>query len=110
MLRNRLNDGRWGLTYKAVCLAPAQFSCWWGTDTNSAQLYLLGGKLLDGEQPIDKQLLWIAEGVVNGGLESDLTNGAVNYLTESLFLSHPPAWAQHPKTMVTIGRHVFLTA
>ncbi len=108
VLRNRLNDGRWGGTYKSVCLAKAQFSCWWGDDANSEDLYALGQGLIEGKQSLSRQLVWIAEGLVNGDLEDDPTGGALNYLTEHLYVTHPPTWAQHPVSTVQIGAHVFV--
>lgn len=108
VIQNRVMHGHFGVGFKGVCFELNAFSCWWGTDANSAQLYLLGAQLLNGQHPIPPQLRWIADGVVDEAIQSDVTNGALNYLTADLFHRDPPSWAKHPTSVVEIGKQVFL--
>jgi N-acetylmuramoyl-L-alanine amidase len=104
VIRNRVKAGHWGSTFKDVCLAPAQFSCWWGADANTDEVY----RIAETSFP-NPQLQWIAAGVLCGFVRDDPSGGALNYLTAHLFETNPPTWAQHFAKMVTIGDHVFLT-
>lgn len=100
---------------KAVCLAPAQFSCWNpGHGANHVALMALAESLVDTdhvERPtLDaafRQCRWIADGVLAGEV-IDLTRGSDYYLTRALFDTRPPAWAKTMTVVATLGDHVFL--
>src|SRR5580692_230435 len=90
--RNRLIVGE---EYKDVCLEDKQFSCWNRDDPNRSVLDELGQKLFNGEDindPILKQCMWIAEGVMNKEL-MDITGGAKNYMTTELYHKNIVHWA-----------------
>jgi hypothetical protein len=115
-IRNRVNadlglDNKpdwWGEGYRGVCLAPAQFSCWWGQDANTEHVYALAASLIVGKtQPIEaRRLAWIADGVIGDAVE-DVTNGATHYCTRHIFETHPPAWALGRTPVAEWGHHVF---
>lgn len=111
VIRNRVKQGTslYGMGWVEVCLKPHQFSCWWGTDANSEHVYQTAQVLIEHGPDINAQLEWITKGIIGGMIQDDPTHGATNYLEETLFLTHPPSWAQHPVKTVTIGQHVFLT-
>lgn len=95
--RNRLPRHRAFLaddpTFKSVCLAPKQFSCWNpGTDTNHLALLALAERVITGKPMIDSlfdETLFLADGVISGVLQ-DRTDGATMYYA--------------PKAMVPRGR------
>jgi hypothetical protein len=111
VIRNRVRaPGGWGRTYRGVCLAPAQFSCWWETNANSDRVYLLAEDLLLVRPPSDAALVaelgWIADGVMGEAVRDHL-GGATNYLTAALFETAPPSWARGRVPVARLGRHVF---
>jgi N-acetylmuramoyl-L-alanine amidase len=114
VIRNRLCTGRWGPTYRAVCLAKAQFSCWSavggaGEFSNNqvvltqARLLVEGGVAL----PILRQCHFLAQGIASQAL-LDNTGRATHYLTRDLYVHNPPAWARKLAVTDRIGAHVFL--
>lgn len=114
IIRNRVKTGRWGTTYKAVCLAPRQFSCWnlGGGPQDEANhavlLDLASGLILDGRHGAAlAQWLWLADGILRGVLQ-DITSGATHYLTERLYRTAPPKWARMMTVTATLGAHVCL--
>ena len=113
-IRNRVQTGTWGATYRAVCFAKAQFSCWSPAGgpreaANYAAVMAQAERLLDGlpPEPMLRQCLWIARGVIAGDVE-DVTEGACHYMTRDRYLHDPPPWAKTMRPLVTLGRHVFL--
>jgi len=114
VIRNRVGK-RFGASYKAVCLAPKQFSCWNpGTDPNHVWL-MTKARLVVGDYaerstlPADalvRQLKYLAQGVMSYDL-LDNTGGADHYLTKKLFHVKPPRWAVGQSAKF-IGTHAFL--
>lgn len=114
VIRNRVGK-RFGDSYRAVCLAPKQFSCWnAGDDTNHVRL-MARARLVVGDyaerstlpdDPMRRQLKYLAQGMLNGAL-LDNTSGADHYLTKKLFQSTPPTWALG-QTARFVGAHAFL--
>lgn len=107
VIRNRLESGRWGALYATVVLAPKQFSCWTIGDPNLAVIREIGQSLsadLTPTDPVVKQCLWIADGTVNGLLESTVLD-ARHYYAASL--EHPPSWAATGELVAQIGAHRF---
>ncbi len=116
VIRNRhLASGK-QRSYKILCLAPKQFSCWNDTpgDANHEALKALAAKALTGQpvdaEPLFVESLWIAEGVIKGRI-LDRTGGAQNYYAPKAMVpaGSVPAWAQG-KDGRRIGQQVFLTA
>lgn len=114
VIRNRVGK-RFGASYRAVCLAPNQFSCWNPGDDRNHVLLMERARLVVGDyaerstQPLDpmtRQLKYLAQGIMNGDL-LDSTAGADHYLTKTRFQSRPPEWAVD-RTATFIGAHAFL--
>lgn len=120
VIRNRVladvgGDGRpdwWGEDFRGVCLAPNQFSCWWGseTDANSKRVYQLAEGLITrqpvGEKNLVAELRWIADGLLTNQIQ-DHTRAADHYLTRQLLMFKPPAWTKGRTPVAQIGAHVF---
>jgi hypothetical protein len=111
VIRNRLIAGRWGHDYKAVCLAPWQFSCWTpkGGPANYETVLAAARALLHPEGhrgPDLRECLWIAEGLTSGALR-DRVAGCAHYVTRELWHSQPPSWARGMDPAIRIGDHVF---
>ena len=115
VIRNRvLNPRRFGDTYDKVCLARAQFSCWfaYGGKANYDALMQMarafaGVSARDG-LPKDARLeecLFVAEGIIGGQL-LDRAAGANHYLTKALLKAAPPAWAKGRTPVVECGSHI----
>jgi N-acetylmuramoyl-L-alanine amidase len=111
VIRNRLRRGRWGNSYRVVCLARDQFSCWNdGIDANHQALMVEALRVAGGVEtllPITRECLWVAQGIVSGDVQ-DNTERADHYLTRELYIRNPPVWARTMKVAVRIGGHVFL--
>jgi N-acetylmuramoyl-L-alanine amidase len=110
VIRNRLlQPRRFGQTWKDVCLAPKQFSCWnAGTDKNHVDLINKTIACLKSEEPWPAQQLWIAEGAVAGAI-NDRTGGATHYYSPSGMVpkNRVPNWAVGKTPTVIIQRHIF---
>ncbi len=118
VIRNRVfadvgHDGKpdwWGESFAGVCLARAQFSCWWESNPNTDRVYALAEALVlrqpIGQASIVAELQWIAHGLIESQLR-DLTHGATHYLTAALLAMAPPAWTKNQTPVAAIGRHVF---
>lgn len=114
VIRNRVRQGK---KWAAVCLAPAQFSCWFEeASPNTAGLYLIAEALLlsvtppviPTEKPAFQQCGWLATGLMAGDV-LDNTGGALNYVSEALYQSPKcPAWARTAKSSVLLGSQRFL--
>ena len=112
VIRNRATHPRWwGKDVKGVCLAKAQFSCWWEPGQNSDRVYALAaalhtGQAATGSRSTVGQLQWIAAGVLDDVL-LDNTGGADHYITSDLLKRNPPAWAMGQRIVRRVGAHVF---
>ncbi len=100
----------WGKGIKGVCLAPAQFSCWWERAQNTDRVYATAEALLARHPvgPLVAELQWIAEGII-GGVIRDHVAAADHYMTTELFRRHPPVWAQPGRVapVAIVGHHTF---
>lgn len=107
VIKNRCVAGK---TYKDVCLAPYQFSCWNKNDPNRITLLELGERLLLNQQVSlfhFRQIQYLIVGIDNGAI-LDNSNRAVNYLTKNLYKSEKaPRWAKTMKVTAQIGNHIF---
>lgn len=110
VIRNRLSP-RWP-TYRAVCLAPWQFSCWRpeGGAANHAALMALADRVATGDEgpPVYRECLWIAEGLIDGRLR-DITKGATHYYAPHAMRPRGkvPKWAVNQIPVAEVGSHVF---
>jgi len=99
-----------GLSPKAVCLQPAQFSCWNSADPNLQVImsaFLAPSAI---ERKIIAQIRLVAKGIMTGDI-IDNTNGSNHYLSTKLYRSPQcPNWAKDkaasPK--VVLGGHTFI--
>jgi len=109
VIRNRA--AAWHRTYREICLAPEQFSCWNTNDPNYPLLISLSRQLandIDLTDAVLKQCLAVADIVYNND-SMDNTHGSLNYITKALQLSDKcPSWAKDFK--IQIGSQVFGTA
>jgi N-acetylmuramoyl-L-alanine amidase len=112
VLRNRVDDGRWGRSYAKVCLAPWQFSCWrpeGGRENYEALMRLAQRLTVQGPLPDDvvfRECIWVATGIVGGWLR-DSVRDATHYVTTELFERRPPKWAVNQVPCARVAQHVF---
>lgn len=112
VISNRLATGRWGASWRSVCLAPWQFSCWQsaGGAANYAAVMTMARLLLapvPSVWPASLQAcVALAEQALAGTL-ADTTRRATHYLTTALYATHPPTWALRMTQTVQIGPHLF---
>jgi hypothetical protein len=101
-------------SYKSICLAPNQFSCWNpGTDANHLALLKMAHTLVDQSviavfsDPLLDECLFLADGVI-GGVLMDRTNGATMYYAPAAMIpvGRVPASAMG-KTTLKIGDQFF---
>ena len=109
VIRNRLRTGRWGETYRSVCLAPWQFSCWklQGGKENYEAVQNIAKKLTDDETPEDaalRECLWIAHGIIGEWIQ-DTVRRATHYHAASM--KPKPYWANGKEPVCEISSHVF---
>jgi N-acetylmuramoyl-L-alanine amidase len=109
VVRNRLKSGRWGESYRDVCLWPWQFSCWkeQGGKENYFAVLKLARQLVNDEKPEDSTLrecLWIAHGMVGEWIR-DSVNGATHYHTSDM--NPKPYWTTGKTPICVVGKHMF---
>lgn len=109
IIRNRMRAT--GKSYRDVCLAPKQFSCWNETDPNYQVLKDFANKFIFNNyipDPEIKQCIYIAKGIEDWFIV-DNTGGSKNYVTESLWTSNDrPSWTRNPIGVPKrIGNQVF---
>ncbi len=107
VVRNRLlMPRRFGDTWKDVCLAKWQFSCWipQGGEANYQMLMARCEASIRERQPWPAQALWIADGIISGAL-SDRVAGATHYFAS--WLKPEPKWAVGVTPVAIIGVHRF---
>lgn len=117
VIRNRVRTpGRWGDTYRAVCLARAQFSCWFaaGGQANYDRVIGLARHLVADHairttlapDPVLDECRYVADGIMGGRL-LDRVKGANHYLTTDLLRTAPPAWTEGRTPVCTVLGHSF---
>lgn len=135
VVRNRLpHFARWRATdpsYKAICLAPMQFSCWNPHSGSNHDALMAQARLLTSAiglraltspipvveettgrptiDPLVRECLYLADGVIAGTL-LDRTNRADSYWAPAAMVppGRTPAWAANrPRTL--IGDQYFVT-
>lgn len=120
VVRNRVRTPRrWGKTFRDVCLARLQFSCWNpGTDPNHVRLMALAEQIVLGfpnTDPLLRETVYLAAGVIDG-IFLDQTGGATSYYAPKAMkpAGAKPAWVylngkagpEHVPTAV-IGSQIF---
>lgn len=108
VIRNRVSRGKWGSTYKDVCLAPAQFSCWQpiGGAINYGVVQAVARQLEAGSEPstpIWKEIRAVARCIISGEF-MDRVNGATHYYAASIAT---PMWAAGCIPVCKVGNHLF---
>lgn len=98
VIRNRVRTkGRWGTTFRAVCLARLQFSCWNpGLDANHVRIMAFAELLAEGRPADDAALnetIYLARGILSGAI-LDRTAGATSYYAPAAMkpAGAKPAW------------------
>lgn len=120
VVRNRvLTPRRWGKTFRDVCLARLQFSCWNpGLDANHVRLMVVAERIVLGfpsPDPLLAETVYLADGVIRN-IVLDRTGGATSYYAPKAMkpAGAKPAWVflngksgpEHVPTAV-IGSQVF---
>jgi hypothetical protein len=120
VVRNRrMRYGRWRATdpsYKSICLAPEQFSCWTpGSGSNHDALMALVDQLAQFPavpivDPLVRECLYLASGVI-AGVFVDRTNHADSYYAPAAMVppGRIPAGAVG-KSLTLIGDQYFYVA
>ena len=108
VIRNRVRTKYRGTTYRDVCLAPWQFSCWKkeGGAANHAALVALASALVAGHEPKDAAFAecnFIAGGIMHDVLRNRI--GACRHYYAAG--TTEPAWAKGKTPAYTIGGHLF---
>jgi N-acetylmuramoyl-L-alanine amidase len=110
VLRNRVLKQYRGVTYRDICLASHQFSCWnrAGGGRNHEEVVSLVRKFA-GKQPIVapvvRELTYLMHGVINDGWLRDTVKGACHYHVATMLPR--PKWAQGVVPVCQRGSHVF---
>lgn len=108
VVENRVKDGRYGKTARAVCLRPWQFSCWTpkGGQANYERV-IDAARAIKRATPLGPQLLDCLAIVDTLPSIPDMTMGATHYVTQELFETKPPKWAVGLTPCARVGSHVF---
>ena len=102
VIRNRVKHPRWhwGRTFREVILKPWQFSAFNRDDPNRAKMLQIPDRDVTG---IFQQCLWVAQGILSGGL-FDSTAGANHYYTQG---TQEPSWAKGISPAREYGKLLF---
>lgn len=109
VIRNRVRTQYRGTTYREVCLAPWQFSCWRkeGGAANHAAVLTLAQQLVSGQLIEDRafhECAWVTDGVM-ADLLRDRVGTARHYHAARM---HPrPKWAVGKTPAFHVGGHLF---
>lgn len=119
-IRNRTRrPKRFGVGYKAVCLAPSQFSCWTHNplDGNHVELMERAERVATNQNPADAVLsetIWLAGGIISGIILDTIENANHYYSPRSMVpVGSAPIWAKRdgvilPPLVVVGGQHFYL--
>jgi N-acetylmuramoyl-L-alanine amidase len=110
VIRNRVLKQYRGETYREVCLAPWQFSCWnrAGGGRNHEKVVELVRKFAGKQQISDavvRELTYVVHGILNDGWLRDTVKGACHYHVATMLPR--PKWAQNVAPVCQRGSHVF---
>lgn len=107
VIRNRLRSDQnfGGKTYKDLCFARHQFSCWWEIDTENYMELRRAVELVTSHKSYNnsvlRECLFVGEGIANNLLRDNI-NGALYYRTLALYKEKPVG-----KWSISLGDHVF---
>lgn len=104
----RVRDGRYGETFRLVCLKRLQFSCWWpeGGASNHARLMTTAERLASGDQSAWAQDAGLREcDAVAHALMT--ASAATHYVTTALYRASPPAWSRGKPIAGEVDGHLF---
>ena len=109
VVRNRVRTQYRGTTYREVCLAPWQFSCWKveGGKANHEALMALARALVSGQEPKDHAFLecaYVADGIISDTLR-DRVGKARHYHTATM--KPWPEWAIDKTPAFQVASHLF---
>lgn len=100
-------------SYRDICLAPLQFSCWSvaGGRLNFAALVGQIAQLLtagESTDPLLTETLFFADGIVSGAVQ-DVTGGATAYFAPSAMVpvGSVPTWAKNRTDWLQLGSQRF---
>lgn len=103
VLLNRAQDGRWGLSLGAVCLAPYQFSCWNPSDANRQKML----DMFSGDLSLAPAISAFGDANAERQNGVDPTGGATHYHADTI---PAPLWASGLLGAIQtahIGHHIF---
>jgi hypothetical protein len=107
VVRNRVEDGRWGYSYKEVALSPSQFS---GLNSWDAQYHININLDHDTNNSIWQKALVIAEEVYNANCSDRILCSSVKHFY-SPDVVKTPSWAKNKKPVLitynNVGRQTF---
>ena len=96
VIRNRLQAGRYGDTYKDVVLQPKQFSCWNEDDINYKKIKgMISGRLWE-------VCIGVAVVVMQSMERYNPVKGVKHYYDKSLD-SNPPYWSEEGEWLTVYG-------
>ena len=104
VIRNRVLDPRWPLTYKEVVLQPKQFSCWNNYDSNYGSTLRATVPTLSWQDMAWQECRLVAHGIIYDRL-MDNTKGSNHY--HSSKIAKLPKWAEGSEVMKQYGGHLF---
>lgn len=107
VVRNRVENGRWGSSYKEVVLSPSQFS---GLNSWDSQYHINVNLEYDTNNSIWQKSLVIAENVYN----ANNNDRVLSVSTQHFYSPHvvkTPAWAENKKPVLitynNVGKQTF---
>lgn len=119
-IRNRTRrPKRFGVGFKAVCLAPLQFSCWNDdpSDGNHQALMVVAELVASGQptgDPVLDETIWLAGGIISGVLLDTLAGANHYYSPRSMTpAGSAPVWAKRggqviPPLAIVGSQHFYL--
>jgi spore germination cell wall hydrolase CwlJ-like protein len=122
VIRNRVgHPKRFQPTFRGVCTARSQFSCWWswGGAANFGRLVDVTDKLLRGETlpfsaletSVFQECCYVAEGIIGGQIR-DRVRFATHYYNPAAMVpkGKVPEWAKGLSPVAKVGAHLFFVA
>lgn len=96
VIRNRYDHARQHnpqVTWRDICLAPDQFSCWNHEDPNRSKMLSSNSHL---RTPSWEECANVAWGIMHG-INQDRVKGAKHWYSNSML--NPPSWAEKPSVI-----------
>jgi spore germination cell wall hydrolase CwlJ-like protein len=104
VIRERVVDKRWPVTWPGVILQPKQFSCFnnIALDSDLEDAFVQRAIAMQWKSIFWRECQLVAFGIINNYVR-DVTGGANHYHTEDVH----PRWADTGKCVFREGRHLF---